>query len=114
MRFAYCALGATLRKVRCCRSSGGERMSWGTAIWGVLFAAIGWIVLEFIGKPLRQFFELRSEAIQILTEYDDPPSYERSDRADAFLETKRQLRVIGSKLIAYEQSHSLVARLLGW
>ena len=32
-------------------------------------AAIAWVVLEFVGRPIRKFFDLRGEIIQKLVEY---------------------------------------------
>jgi hypothetical protein len=34
-----------------------------------LAAAFGWVVLEFVGRPLRKFFDLRGEVIRKLIEY---------------------------------------------
>jgi hypothetical protein len=34
-------------------------------------AAIAWVVLEFVGRPSRKFFDLRGEIIQKLAEYDN-------------------------------------------
>jgi hypothetical protein len=32
-------------------------------------AAFAWVVLEFVGRPLRNFFDLRGEVIRRLTEF---------------------------------------------
>jgi hypothetical protein len=32
-------------------------------------AVIGWLTLEFLGRPFRSFFDLRGETIRILTEF---------------------------------------------
>jgi len=39
-------------------------------ILGSFFAAVvGWVTLEFVGRPFRNFFDLRGDVIRILTEY---------------------------------------------
>lgn len=37
------------------------------ALSGFLAAAIGWLTLEFLGRPLRRFFDLRGETVELLT-----------------------------------------------
>ena len=32
-------------------------------------AVVGWVTLEFVGRPLRKFFDLRGEIIQALIEF---------------------------------------------
>jgi hypothetical protein len=32
---------------------------------------VGWLVLEFVGRPFRSFFDLRGEVIRALTEFAD-------------------------------------------
>jgi hypothetical protein len=34
-----------------------------------LAAALGWVALEFVARPLRKFYDLRGEVIRRLTEY---------------------------------------------
>jgi hypothetical protein len=36
------------------------------SILGFAAAAIGWITLEFLGRPLRRFFGLRGETVELL------------------------------------------------
>jgi hypothetical protein len=38
-------------------------------IGSFLAAALGWVVLEFVGRPLRKFFDLRGEIIRRLIEF---------------------------------------------
>jgi hypothetical protein len=38
-------------------------------IGSFLAAALGWVVLEFVGRPLRRFYDLRGEVIRRLTEF---------------------------------------------
>jgi len=38
-------------------------------IGSFLAAALGWVVLEFVARPLRKFYDLRGEVIRRLTEY---------------------------------------------
>jgi hypothetical protein len=51
------------------REVSGERMSPPLlqSLFGFLAAAIGWLTLEFLGRPLRRFFDLRGETVELLT-----------------------------------------------
>jgi hypothetical protein len=45
-------------------------VSWATPlILGVLGAVIGWIGLEFVGKPVRAFFNLKRDSLETLALY---------------------------------------------
>jgi hypothetical protein len=37
------------------------------ALSGFVAAAVGWLTLEFLGRPLRKFFDLRGETVELLT-----------------------------------------------
>lgn len=38
-------------------------------VYSFAAAVVGWLVLEFVGRPFRGFFDLRSEVIRLLTEF---------------------------------------------
>jgi hypothetical protein len=37
------------------------------SLFGFAAAAIGWLTLEFLGRPLRRFFDLRGDTVELLT-----------------------------------------------
>ncbi len=39
------------------------------AVGSFFAAAFDWVVLEFVGRPLRRFYDLRGEVIRRLTEF---------------------------------------------
>ncbi len=105
-------------------------------IGSFLAAALGWVVLEFIGRPLRKFFDLRGEIIRRLIEFanirarwkDIPDSSgavsgERealslSDGEIARLEeAQKMLRDLASQMRAFAENETfarLIAQMLGY
>jgi hypothetical protein len=48
----------------------GGFFSWATpVVLGALGAVIGWVGLEFVGKPVRTFFDLKRDSLETLTLY---------------------------------------------
>jgi hypothetical protein len=39
------------------------------AIWGAFGAAFTWMLLEFVAKPFRAFFEIKKDCLEVLTLY---------------------------------------------
>src|SRR5262249_5428822 len=50
--------------------------------FSVLAGALGWVALEFVGRPLRRFFDLRGETIRRLAESNNILSRYRHARDD--------------------------------
>jgi hypothetical protein len=44
-------------------------MSWAATIWASVAAAVTWVLLEFVGKPFRAFFELKKDGLEVLILY---------------------------------------------
>lgn len=85
--------------------------------------AIGWFVLEFIGRPVRNFFDLRREVKrrmllcwQLPTLYTIDPA-DRTDEYQKMEEPKTALANLGAQLISFDKSEWLAAwfvRFLGY
>lgn len=41
----------------------------GTVAWSFTAAVIGWLTLEFVGRPFRRFYDLRGEIISRLAQF---------------------------------------------
>jgi hypothetical protein len=90
----------------------------------VLLGAIGWFALEFIGRPIRSFFDLRRETRrQMLFLANVPPvSFIDDDlRASepvhqqsiaAVLNVEKTFRDLGTQLIAFGESEWAASRLV--
>lgn len=105
-------------------------------IGSFLAAALGWVVLEFVGRPLRKFFDLRGEIIRRLIEFanirarwklvEDSSGAVSAEATEISLseaeiarleDAKKALRDLASQMSAFaenETSARLVAQLLGY
>lgn len=87
-------------------------MTWLLAnAWPVSIAAIGWalawFILYFIAKPIRDFFDLRTEASRLIALHSH-------DVAGLFSDAVRNdYKQIGSKLVAFD-SEPLAAVIIRW
>jgi hypothetical protein len=52
------------------------------AIGSFSAGAIAWVVLEFVGRPLRKFYDLRGEVIHVLAQTANVPAAAREIRND--------------------------------
>src|SRR6266852_3162227 len=43
----------------------------GTVAWSFAAAVIGWLTLEFVGRPFRRFYDLRGEIISRLVQFSN-------------------------------------------
>jgi hypothetical protein len=75
-------------------------------ILGAVGALLGWLTLEFLGRPLRNFFDLRTEAKRLLALHHDP------DDAASRSTVQRDFRDIAAKLIAFEAAETPAAWLI--
>jgi hypothetical protein len=90
-------------------------MTWILAnVWPVIVAAIGWalawVVLHFVAKPFRDFFDLRREVSRLIALHSH-------DVGGLFSEIVRNdYKQIGSKLAAFDSEPvaSLLIRLFGY
>jgi hypothetical protein len=83
-----------------------------TVLLPLILGGIGWIILEFIGRPIRIFFDLRREASRLLNLH-----WASSDASAPSENAKNDFREIGLRLIAFDKSEPLAApfvRMLGY
>jgi hypothetical protein len=89
-------------------------------VYTLLTAFIGgflaWTATNVVGQPLLRFFQLRAQAAHILVRYDGLPWIDNPDAKppdEEWLEKPREAYdEIGSELIAFADTHSLIARTL--
>ena len=96
-------------------------------------AALGWIILEFVGRPLRKFFDLRGEIIRRLTEFanirarwkevPDSSGAISGDREDMGLtdaeivrleEAQKALRDLASQMRAFAGNETFALYVVHW
>jgi hypothetical protein len=93
---------------------------------------VAWLTLEFVQKPLRGFFDLKKESVQVLTRCanvqarskqvaldEDDPTKDRSTHLSAeeekrLREAEAALRECGSKFIAFAQTETVALPFLRW
>jgi hypothetical protein len=87
-------------------------------IGSFLAAALGWVALEFVARPLRKFYDVRGEVIRRLTEYanikprwreipGDRKELELSQEEIARLEKAQDvLRDLASQLVAFASNET--------
>jgi hypothetical protein len=83
---------------------------------GFIGGFVAWIATTAVGQPLLRFFQLRSRAAFILARYDGLPWIENSEAEPAekgWLEKRKEaFDEIGSELIAFADTNSIVAQTL--
>jgi hypothetical protein len=75
---------------------------------------LGWIIFEFIGRPVRNFFDLRRETKRLMMLYWDLPStYLVTDRIfgiqDQWTAARSEFSDIGARLVSFDAAESLAA-----
>jgi hypothetical protein len=89
-------------------------------VYTLLTAFIGgfvaWIATNLVGQPLLRFYRLRAQAAHVLARYDGLPWIDNPEAKppdEVWLEKRREAYdEIGSELIAFADTHSLIARTL--
>jgi hypothetical protein len=110
----------------------GGFFSWATpVVLGALSMLIGWVGLEFVGKPVRAFFDIKKDCLEILTLYgnvgprgvylhDDhlqPVNAQIVAKEHRLKEAEDAFRKCGSKLQAFANTERLAVialRRLGY
>jgi hypothetical protein len=49
-------------------------MSWSGFLLGAIGAMFAWLMVEFVGRPFRRFFDLRGEVSRRLTQFGNVPA----------------------------------------
>jgi hypothetical protein len=52
----------------------------GSLVVGAIGAGIGWALTEFVARPIRRFFDLRSEIIRRVAQYNNVPARYKETR----------------------------------
>jgi hypothetical protein len=94
-------------------------MSFLGALMSLLLGAAGWIALEFFGRPVRRFFDLRQECKrQLLLLWDTPEAVSAGEvlygANDPLQEPKRVLNELGARLISFDASEPFAAWFVRW
>jgi hypothetical protein len=85
------------------------------ALGAITLGASGWVVLEFIGRPVREFFNLRREVKKLtLLYYDAPYSHnvEPADRAEVYQslsEAREAFVSLSALLVSFDRSEPMAA-----
>jgi hypothetical protein len=100
-------------------------------LFGFLAAAIGWLTLEFLGRPLRKFFDLRGETVELLTRianvraaytkfHDgfeggvfrvEPSGLELTTlELEALASARRDIRILASKFRAFALNETIASK----
>jgi hypothetical protein len=91
------------------------------AFGGLVFGALGWLALEFIGRPVRDFFDLRRrvrtemlkfEHVSLPAEWNEDAIISQRPPLTA-LKNQDGLRDLSAELIAFGQSEWLAVKILG-
>ena len=87
-----------------------------TAVGVVALGALGWISLEFIGRPIRSFLDLRREIRRqvIFLENLGPLHPLDEENSNALAKAALTLRDLGAQAIAFDQTEWLAARVVRW
>jgi hypothetical protein len=99
-------------------------MSIAAVFAGAVGGIVSWFAADFIGRPLRAFFQLRSEIIQCMLTYDNvsAPINERGKPSEDFTEddlarlkeAQVALRQLAMKMQSFAATEALAARLLAF
>jgi hypothetical protein len=97
---------------------------------GFAAATVGWLTLEFLGRPLRRFFDLRGETVELLTrvanvraafscfhdEFRTEPMSPALSPAEleALANARKDIRVLASRFRAFALNETLASKVAVW
>jgi hypothetical protein len=81
----------------------------GSLLAGAIGAAIGWVALEFVARPIRRFYDLRAEIIQKMAQYGNLRARYKETEADGIIEAAPPLRP--TELAALEEAQIAIRDL---
>jgi hypothetical protein len=79
-----------------------------TFLLGLIAAALGWLLAEFVGRPFRQFFDLRREVKGALVRFANARAQLKT------LEAQETFRRLGSEMRAFAKAEFFANRVVGW
>ena len=104
----------------------------GSLIVGAIGAGIGWGTTEFVARPIRKFFDLRADAIRLVSQYDNLRAWRHETRVsddetrvweDPTLsqtnlakldEAENALRALAAQMRGFAYNESIANRALRW
>jgi hypothetical protein len=75
---------------------------------GLIAAALAWLFTEFVGRPFRQFFDMRREVGSALVRFGNARAQLKT------LEAQETFRRLGSEMRAFAKAESLANRVVRW
>src|SRR4051794_5490276 len=75
---------------------------------GLVTAVAGWAALQFLGRPLTRFFEIRTSVFRALAKFNDPVPGEQDNAA------KNEFLDSAADLVAFAENESFACWLLGF
>jgi hypothetical protein len=75
---------------------------------GLIAAALAWLLTEFVGRPFRQFFDLRREVGSALVRFGNFRAQLKA------LEAQETFRRLGSEMCAFAKAEPLANRVVRW
>ena len=95
--------------------------------WGFLLGAIGaacaWLLTEFVGRPFRQFFDLRREVSSSLVQYRHVPARKKMkghageltpDQDAKLSKAEDTFRRLGGEMRAFANAEYFANRIVTW
>jgi hypothetical protein len=106
----------------------GDEMSGGwNALGALALGGVGWLVTAFVGRPLRDFFDLRREVIHKSVLYDNVLAVEREspngttepielseEEFERLQEAQNAFRDLASRMRAFALNEHLAVWLVRW
>ena len=104
----------------------------GSLIVGAVGAGIGWGATEFVARPIRKFFDLRADAIRMVSQYGNLRARFHEERlSDDIIQTSEDvtlsesdiaklheaegaLRALAAQMRAFAYNESIANRALRW
>jgi hypothetical protein len=86
------------------------------ALITIALGALGWIALEFIGRPVRSFFDLRRKIKALMLDCEDIPTFSivRDYASQQYIPNKEDLRKLAHEMIAFGQSACSSFSQMAW
>jgi hypothetical protein len=100
------------------------------SVWGFLLGAIGaalaWVLTEFLGRPFRQFFDLRREVSSSLVQFANVRARSQGDgdnrtlielappEEERLMEAQETFRRLGGEMRAFANAEFFANRVVTW
>jgi hypothetical protein len=87
--------------------------TFGSLLAGAVGAALGWVILEFVARPIRRFYDLRGEIIQKMAQYGNVRARYKETHDGKIIENMPSLRPTEESVLeeAQQVMRDLAARM---